>query len=103
MGIYFSQIYFTSIFHSFIRFEIELSCFSLLDTALLPTATKPKTLQTEEVTATGSNHNVTANPSQDREFILFENEHIALYLLFCTISISQLCCTAQCFIIHYKR
>lgn len=54
----------------------ELSYFSLLDAAILPTATKPKTLQTEEPSTTGSNHNVTANTSQDREFIPFENERI---------------------------
>ncbi|KYN09879.1 DmX-like protein 2 [Trachymyrmex cornetzi] len=32
---------------------------------ILPTTTKPKTLQTEEVSTTGNNHNVTANISQD--------------------------------------
>jgi len=41
--------------------------FSLLDTAILLTTTK---LKTEEVNTTGNNHNVTANTSQDREFIL---------------------------------
>lgn len=49
----------------------------LFDTAILP-ITKPKTLQTEEVGTTGNNHNVMANTSQDREFILFENEHTVL-------------------------
>lgn len=62
---------------------LELSCFSLLDTAILPTSTKPKTLQTEEVSTTGNNHNITANTSQDREFILFKNERIALMLFAC--------------------
>lgn len=47
---------------------------------MLSTTTKTKTLQTEEVSTAGSNHNVTANTSQDREFILFEDEHIVLML-----------------------
>ncbi|XP_032686027.1 dmX-like protein 2 isoform X2 [Odontomachus brunneus] len=38
---------------------------------LLPTATKPKTIQTEEVSMTGSNHNVTANTSQDPGAVTF--------------------------------
>lgn len=50
----------------------------LLHTAILSTAIKPKTLQTEEVGTTGNNHNIMANTSQDREFILFENEHKVL-------------------------
>lgn len=62
---------------------VELSYFSSLDAATLPTTTKPKTLQTEEVSTTGNNHNVTANTSQDREFILFENERIVLMLFAC--------------------
>ncbi|XP_011350261.1 dmX-like protein 2 isoform X3 [Ooceraea biroi] len=39
--------------------------------AILPTATKPKTLQTEEASTTGSNHNVTANTSQDPGTVTF--------------------------------
>jgi len=62
---------------------VELSYFSSLDTATLSTTTKPKMLQTEEVNTTGNNHNVTANISQDREFILFENERIMLMLCAC--------------------
>lgn len=64
----------------------ELSCFSLLDTAILSAATKPKTLQTEEASSTGSNHNVTANTAQDREFIPFENERVdvSFMLLACS-------------------
>ncbi|XP_019697978.1 dmX-like protein 2 isoform X2 [Harpegnathos saltator] len=38
---------------------------------LLPTATKPKTIQTEEASTTGSNHNVTANTSQDPGAVKF--------------------------------
>lgn len=34
---------------------------------------------------TGSNHNVTANTSQDREFIPVENERLALVLFACLI------------------
>lgn len=55
----------------------------LLGAAILSAATKPKTLQTEEASMTGSNHNVTANTSQDREFIPFENEPVALMLYAC--------------------
>jgi hypothetical protein len=47
---------------------------------MLSTATKPKTLQTEEASITGSNHNVTANTSQDCEFIPFENEQIVVVI-----------------------
>ncbi|KAH0954621.1 hypothetical protein HN011_003189 [Eciton burchellii] len=39
--------------------------------AMLSTATKPKTLQTEEASITGSNHNVTANTSQDSGAVTF--------------------------------
>lgn len=72
---------------------LELSYFLLLDAVLLPTATKPKTIQTEEVSMTGSNHNVTANTSQDREFILVENERIGII---CMFNIPQLCCCIVC-------
>ena len=41
-------------------------------------AAKAKTVQTEEVSATGADQNVTGNTSQDREFIRFENEHYML-------------------------
>lgn len=47
-----------------------------LDTAILSTATKPKTLQIEEASTAGGNYNVTTNTSQDCEFIPFENERI---------------------------
>jgi len=77
-------------------------CFSLLDTAMLSTATKPKTLQTEEASITGSNHNVTANTSQDCEFIPFENEQIVGCYLHAEIS--QFCyCTAFLIIIYKKQ
>lgn len=62
---------------------LELSYFSLLNATILPTATKSKTLQMEEVSTIGNSHNVTANTSQDREFILFKNEHITLLLFAC--------------------
>ncbi|XP_070155554.1 dmX-like protein 2 isoform X2 [Polyergus mexicanus] len=38
---------------------------------ILPITTKPKTLQTEEVTTTGNNHNVMANTSQDPGTVTF--------------------------------
>jgi len=80
--IFFSDNYYILILDE--KFKIvELSYFSSLDTATLSTTTKPKMLQTEEVNTTGNNHNVTANISQDREFILFENEHIMLMLCAC--------------------
>jgi len=80
--IFFSDNYYILILDE--KFKIvELSYFSSLDTATLSTTTKPKMLQTEEVNTTGNNHNVTANISQDREFILFENERIMLMLCAC--------------------
>lgn len=80
--IFFSDNYYILILDE--KFKIvELSYFSSLDAATLSTTTKPKTLQTEEVNTTGNNHNVTANISQDREFILFENERIMLMLCAC--------------------
>lgn len=78
--IFFSNNYYILILDE--KFKIvELLYFSSLDAATL--STKPKTLQTEEVNTTGNNHNVTANISQDREFILFENERIMLMLCAC--------------------
>ncbi|TGZ38450.1 DmX-like protein 2 [Temnothorax longispinosus] len=41
--------------------------------AILPTATKPKTLQMEEVVTAGNNHNVTANTSQDSGTVTFSS------------------------------
>lgn len=81
---------------------LKLSYFLLLDTVLLPTATKSKTIQTEEVNMTGSNHNVTANTSQDREFILFENEHVVYIGIICMFNILQLCYYIV-FSIHHER
>lgn len=67
-----------------INFKIlEFLSFLLLDAAVLPAAAKPKTLQTEEASTAGSSHNVTANTSQDREFIPLENEPVTLMLYAC--------------------